>query len=148
MTCSPSNFQPPETVTIYALIKIISEANCRQRWQVKNARKKHHLKILDQATPKILPVLPAKIILTRVSPRKLDFDNLVYAMKYYRDFIADKLLPGLQIGRADDSELMIFEYCQRKGDKNEYALQIDIDHIYEKKSLKQTMRCFKEFEKL
>jgi len=58
--------------------------------------------------------LPCKIVLTRVSPRSLDTDNLPCAFKWIRDAIADLIIPGLAPGRADGDELIEWVYEQEK----------------------------------
>ncbi len=85
----------------------------------------------------IKPVKPLAIIkddslfifLTRIAPRALDFDNLVYAFKHIRDVIADTLLPGLAAGRADDDKRLQWQYCQEKGRPKEYAFRISIKRL-------------------
>lgn len=70
--------------------------------------------------------LPATITLTRVSPRELDFDNLVTAFKHVRDVIAALLIPGLRPGRADSDDRLTWKYLQKKDKPKEYAVQIEI----------------------
>ena len=69
---------------------------------------------------------PAKITLTRIAPRELDYDNLVTAFKHIRDIIADTLIPGLAKGRADGDKRLSWIYTQAKGNPKEYAIRIDI----------------------
>lgn len=59
-------------------------------------------------------LLPCNVRLTRIG-RRLDDDNLRGALKYIRDAIAELLVPGLAIGRADDDERINWEYNQEKG---------------------------------
>jgi len=70
--------------------------------------------------------LPAKITLTRIAPRFLDYDNLVTAFKHIRDVVADLLIPGLAKGRADGDERLEWLYLQKKGISKEYAIKIEI----------------------
>lgn len=69
---------------------------------------------------------PAKITLTRIAPRELDYDNLVTAFKHIRDIVADTLIPGLAKGRADGDPRLTWSYTQHKGKPKEYAIRIDI----------------------
>jgi hypothetical protein len=70
--------------------------------------------------------LPVVIILTRISSRKLDDDNLPTAFKWIRDSIADYIIPGLKPGRADDNKGLTFVYRQEKGKPKEQAIRIQI----------------------
>ena len=72
---------------------------------------------------------PCKVTLTRIAPRMLDeHDNLRTAMKPIVDIIADVLIPGLKMGRADDSKEITWEYAQEKGKVREYFLRVQIEH--------------------
>jgi hypothetical protein len=70
------------------------------------------------STPK--PALPCTIKITRIAPRALDDDNLAGSQKHVRDGIADWL------GVNDRDPRVKYEYAQRKGKKQEYAVQIEI----------------------
>jgi len=71
--------------------------------------------------------LPCTVTLTRVGPRALDYDNMVYSLKKTRDTIASILIPGLKPGRADGDKRITWIYKQAKGAPKEYALLIDIE---------------------
>ena len=68
--------------------------------------------------------LPCHIKLTRLSSRSLDDDNLLFAFKSIRDYIADKLIPGLQIGRADGDKRITWEYAQETEKKQAVKIEI------------------------
>jgi hypothetical protein len=70
--------------------------------------------------------LPCYVKLTRVAPRHLDGDNLQVAMKWLRDSIADHIIPGLAVGRADGDERIIWQYDQEKGLTRQYGVKIEI----------------------
>ncbi len=70
---------------------------------------------------------PVKITLTRVSPRKLDYDNLVYAFKPVRDIISKLYFPDLQIGKADGFDCFEWIYNQDKGVPKQYEIRIKIE---------------------
>jgi len=71
--------------------------------------------------------IPLYIKLIRISSRKLDLeDNLPMAFKWVKDAIADILVPGKQAGRADDSELLSWDYGQETGNVREKAIRIEI----------------------
>ena len=79
-------------------------------------------------TNRITPhMLPCTIKLTRIAPRFLDFDdNLPMALKHIKDYVCDLLIPGKQMGRADNDMRLRFAYDQIKGIPHEYAIQIEI----------------------
>lgn len=107
--------------------KLPSEANMSDHWTKKMKRKKKLQNLLLAYLPDLRKChLPCKVILTRVSPRELDDDNLRGAFKSCRDYIADKLIPGKAAGRADDDERITWEYRQEKGKPKEYAIVIEI----------------------
>lgn len=93
-----------------------SVANNREHWAKKYRReKKQSESLLFYLKPYVgLISLPCQVILTRISPRKLDDDNLVSAFKHIRDTVADVLIPGKKRGRADDSKLIQWQYAQEK----------------------------------
>ena len=113
-------------IEIRVPIRLISEANTLDHWTKKHRRKQKVKAMLDAYWPKDFDVvLPCTIELVRVAPRKLDSgDNLQMSLKFVRDFVADKLIPNLQAGRADDDERMTWRYSQEKGNPKEYGLII------------------------
>ena len=110
-------------------IRIRSEANIAEHWTAKYKHRKSILKILNNHFPQERLTPPCTVTMTRVAPRSLDYDNLVYSMKYIRDYIADKLVPNLAAGRADNTEGLNFLYQQRKGQPKEYSLELILDFI-------------------
>lgn len=60
---------------------------------------------------------PVTIELIRGGPRKLDFDNLVYAFKPFRDGIAEALWPEKSLRTRDDHDGVRWEYSQEKSKK-------------------------------
>ena len=108
-------------------VRIISEANTQSHWTVKRKRQKKINMLLGSELNRLGTVfLPCHVILTRIAPRAFDHDNLLYSLKNQRDVISDFLIPGLQMGRADNDERLSFEYRQEKGDPKEYALKIEL----------------------
>lgn len=98
-------------------IRLLSEANLSgEHWSHKSKRQqtqqlqvKAELKGIDK-----LVDFPCKIVMTRLSPRLLDDDNLVGAFKHIRDQIADCILPGLAKGRADGDPRLSWKCEQEK----------------------------------
>ncbi len=111
-------------------IKTVSESNRgSEHWTTKHKRHKKQKKgigfVLNPLKP---PELPFTIKLIRIAPRKLDEgDNLPSSFKWIRDAIADWITPNLQAGRADDNELIKWEYGQEKGLPKDYAIRIEIE---------------------
>ena len=110
-------------------IKTASEGNSSENHFVK--AKRHRIqkrRITDQflkERPKI--TFPCRVILTRIAPRSLDsHDNLPMSLKWVADAIAENLIPGKAVGRADDSKEITWEYRQKKGKVREYAVIIEL----------------------
>lgn len=112
-------------------IVTVSEMNTREHWSKKSVRHSKQKKAVwarwhdaNYATP--IVALPCNVKLTRIGSRKLDSDNNVMAFKAIRDELADLIRPGLAIGRADDTDLINWEYTQVKGKPKEKAIRIQI----------------------
>lgn len=105
----------------------VSEANrSGEHWTKKHKRHKMQQMLVfvqfNNAKPKI--DLPCHVKLTRISPRKLDSDNLVTAFKHIRDEVA-KQITGCRIaGVADSSDEISWEYAQRIGAPQSIQLEI------------------------
>lgn len=106
-----------------------SAANLREHWAQKARRVKAqratmaaHLLSADVFGLE-RPPLPVSVSLTRVSPRTLDDDNAVAAMKAPRDEIARWL------GVDDADPRVEWRYGQAKGAPREQALLVAIDPI-------------------
>jgi len=89
-------------------IKTVSEANQREHWRVRNARKKSQqadfAALWWRNGGQVEP--PAMITFTRYSCRLLDNDNLAGAFKHVRDELAR------QIGIDDGDERVKYRYEQ------------------------------------
>lgn len=119
-------------------LTLVSSANASQHWATKSKRnKKQCLAVKYFLNQVMLPMLPVKITLTRISPRKLDSDNLAYAFKAIRDFIAKQYFPDSKLGMADDYPCFEWHYAHCKDEVREYAIRIQIEEIY------QEPRCAK-----
>lgn len=75
------------------------------------------------------------ITICYVRPRKLDYDNLISSLKHTIDSVADNIIPGQAFGRADGDPRLKFEFTQKAGNPKEYALEIKIQQITERKEL-------------
>ena len=117
-----------ESINIKLPIKIISEANNTDHWTKKHKRKKDIAKKLRTYLPSFGKChLPCKVTLTRISPRRLDSDNLIISFKFIRDYLSNLLIPGLAPGRADDDHRIEWCYEQVRGESKEYAIIVRIE---------------------
>jgi hypothetical protein len=107
--------------------KTVSESNQREHWRISHMRHKTQ-KILTQRSFREIHAsfsIPAIIVLTRLSPRLLDDDNLHGSLKHCRDALADCIIPGLQAGRADDPKYgLTFQVKQEKSKDKGIKIQI------------------------
>ena len=115
-------------------LKTASEGNCSEHWAKKAKRhklQKNKIKaVLLKERPPI--TIPCSVCLTRIAPRELDsHDNLPISMKYVSDALAEYLVPGKAVGRADDCKEIVWAYKQEKGGVREYAIRIEISSEYE-----------------
>ena len=109
-------------VDISIPIRLVSEANVREHWAVKSKRASAQ-RFAARVAMRVASYpfcLPAIVRITRVGPRSLDTDNLARSAKAVRDGIADWL------GVDDGSPLVSWHYSQRKGERGEYAVQVEV----------------------
>lgn len=105
-----------------------SEANARGHWGKKAGRtsgQRGPAKLLFEPRVRGLGMaLPMVVKLTRVSPRELDDDNLISALKAVRDGIADALKA---IGvKNDRTKGLTWEYAQERGKPHEQAVRVEV----------------------
>jgi len=114
-------------VKIWIEYKVISAANAREHWTVRNKRAKAERAegrnaVMDSRFwHSDLPSRPLIVTFTRIAPRAFDDDNLVAAFKSWRDGVAD----GLNINDRDPC--VTWRYAQQKGNPHEYAMTITIE---------------------
>lgn len=106
-------------------MKIVSVANMRLHWAakaklVKNQRTRTRMSLAAVAQSSGVEVLPVTVVLTRIAPRKLDGDNLQSGFKAVRDGVADWL------GVDDGSNMIDWQYVQRRGAAGEYAVEVEV----------------------
>ena len=111
-------------------VKLITP-NQYEHWTRRNKRTKILRTIIGHRWNIDKPnvTLPCLIKLTRIAPRKLDFDNLCSSQKFVCDVICDFVNPGLQAGRADADKRIKIRYFQEKGEPKEHAIKIEIFSI-------------------
>lgn len=109
-------------------IHTVSEANCTEHYLKKNERHQQQKYFVRLALEKdICQVsLPCHVKVIRLSPRKLDYDNLVSSQKWVVDAICDSLIPGLKPGRADADSRITISYDQENNPIT--ALRIEISY--------------------
>lgn len=109
-------------------IKLVSELNITEHWTIRSKRRRRiRLSLFLAFLPhKDTITLPCCVTLTRVSARSLDEDNLIGAFKSIRDYVADIIIPGLAMGRADVDNRINWIYMQEKGLPKEYRCKIVI----------------------
>ena len=113
-------------LTLCTDAKLVSEANTRGHWGGRHGRGKAQKSAVFVAwlrlgRPTFEP--PARVLITRIGPRRLDSDNLAGSAKAVRDEIADRVL------RTDDwAPSILLEYDQRKSQDEEpkYACIVEI----------------------
>lgn len=105
-----------ETIVQWKIpMKTVSEANNFEHWRDKYNRHKDQKKwiwiFFNRETRPI--TLPCTVVMIRHAKNMLDKeDNLPMAFKWIKDYIADKLIPGLPPGRADNDPRITWEYDQ------------------------------------
>ena len=109
-------------------MKVVSEQNTHEYWWASMGRHKMQKLLVKNswnAQKGLKFDLPAHIVLTRLSPRFLDSDNLPSSLKWIRDALADCIIPGLRPGRADDQKKgLTFEVKQEKAKEQGVKIQI------------------------
>lgn len=97
-------------------LRTVSALNAREHWATRARRVKkeravvgQHLLVLLSKRVTQLPKFPVQVTLTRVGPRKMDFDNAISGLKGVRDELASFL------GVDDGSDLVEWVYRQAKG---------------------------------
>lgn len=121
-------------VDIIVPIQTYSEQNLNEHWSKKAKRHRNQQNIIHIALlpyrSQLLNVkhISSKIViaLTRIAPRKMDYDNMIYSFKWIVDQICEIINPGLAKGRADDDTRISFKYDQKKGNVGQYAIQLQI----------------------
>lgn len=105
----------------YIPIELPSLANTRMHWRKMAALKKKQREATAYCmVGKVIPPLPLIVTITRIGPCKLDDDNLASACKYIRDQIAEV------VGMDDGSPFYTWGYEQRKGERGQYGVEVEI----------------------
>ena len=124
-------------------IKLESEANAREVWQVKATRAQRQRAAVTKHAPgrKVtefnasakrtrvytrwveVPRFPCVVTITRIAPRELDSDNVVGSAKYVRDQVAELL------GVDDRDPRVEWVVRQRKGEAKQYGVEIMVESV-------------------
>lgn len=116
-------------IKIELFMKVESVANKSEHWRSKHKRNKEQKLYIKSALSWEKQITtPVAIKITRIAPRKLDYDNLVAACKHVVDAISEWIYPDMAAGRADGMPGMEWIYDQRKGKPGEYALEIEMNN--------------------
>ncbi len=101
---------------LFIPLRTRSEMNIREHWVVSSRRHRSQKLMIASSCKAVLHpgLLPCTVKLIRCG-RKLDDDNLRGALKYVRDAVAELLVPGKAVGRADDDSRITWDYGQEKG---------------------------------
>jgi hypothetical protein len=109
-----------------APVHLLSEANLREHWAIKQRRKIQQQQDTYLAMTAALRnrklQLPCVITLTRVGARMLDPDNLANSFKAVQDAVAKRL--GVDDG---DQSKVRWVYAQRATGRHEYGLEVKIE---------------------
>ena len=91
-----------------------------QHWRTVNARRKKQRETAKLLTPaRWASMLPARILLVRLSAGTLDDDNLRPALKSVRDGVADGL------GIADNDPRVTWDYAQERCKRGQTAVRVE-----------------------
>jgi hypothetical protein len=114
-----NNLNPVHTYDFFVLmdkapIVIVSENNLKEHWGYKIRRVKGQKKAIKIIFLKERPLLlkPAHILLTKIGGHRMDEDNLIGALKFCKDAVAEQWNPGLEIGQADNDDQLHWHYKQ------------------------------------
>lgn len=116
----------PVTLNIDDL-RLVSEMNARDPWQVRNERRKRQRSaVMFASLPDLIHrihamPLPVVVTITRIGPRTLDDDNLRGSAKFVRDAVAHML------GIDDGDAMVSWRYEQEKFKR--YGVRIKIASI-------------------
>lgn len=110
-------------ITIELPLKVVSEGNAREHWRARHGRRAKQRQDINLTCSRELANVspPCSVKFTRIAPRCFDTDNLASSFKAVRDEISALL--GVDDGRTD---LIRFEYDQRKGKPKEYGIVIEV----------------------
>lgn len=111
-------------IRVFVEHPIVSEANNREHWRIKNRRKNTIcLHIISALNTKSFP-LPAVVTFERLGVRLLDDDNLAYAFKGARDMVSKMIIESHEHtlnrlsrprGYYDSDPRLSWSYKQEKG---------------------------------
>ncbi len=110
-------------ITVKFPARLVSEANEREHWRVRQKRAKAHREAAKRALGADIkgPPPPYLITIARIGPKTLDCDNLAGSAKHVRDGVADWL------GIDDGDARLTWKYSQRSAGPGVYACEITIE---------------------
>lgn len=143
MMAQSALFASAQPIAAYEIpVKMVSEANRHEHFRYRQMRARQQRAAAKLATSAALSGLtvglPLLVVITRVSPRGLDSDNLQGSAKHVRDGIADVL------GVDDRDERVIWRVRQERGPAKVYAAKVTISRA--NLSAHYCERCAAEIE--
>lgn len=115
-------------MTLTFPILTVSESNRRQHWgsRARRARQQRRTMYLYLRAARWPPLpLPLTVVLTRLAPRGLDYDNLVTSCKALTDGVSD-WIAGTYLAGNDRQDGLTWLYAQRYGGMRVYAVEVTI----------------------
>lgn len=112
----------PAPLFLRVPVRTVSEANSHEHWRARQrrAQEQRGVALLVARGLGAPPSPPLVITLTRVSPRRLDSDNLASSQKHVRDGIADWL------GIDDGDERLTWRYEQHTGPAGVTEVRVEV----------------------
>ncbi len=109
----------------------LDSPNKSMHWRQRHSKNKRIERMLRfHLKPEIKECkLPCIFILTRIGPRKMDHDNLIYSFKKTRDVLSDLMIPGLAPGQADSDSRLRWIYEQENQGVGIYAIRIEVRQL-------------------
>lgn len=111
-------------------VRTVSSSNLREHWAKRYLRNKEQKRSVAWTLRKEKPpLIPCRLIFTRISPRKVDVDNLGPSLKTVIDAVCDWITPGLASGRSDSLKGLEIHLAQEKGEVNQYAVKLHVEQL-------------------
>lgn len=110
-------------------LRLKNVANAREHWSARKRRVKAERAQVLMAwilfgSPVVSP--PARVLITRIAPRRMDSDGATIAAKSIRDELARCVF-----GVDDRDERIVWTVVQRRGAPREYGVTIEIARVEE-----------------
>lgn len=126
--------RPPEAEKTVREINIpvrtVSLANMREHWAKRYVREKAQRKTVSLALMgHKVPKIPCRLTFVRISPRRIDIDNLGGSLKVIIDAVCDWITPGLAKGRSDSVKGLEISLEQEKGSTGVFGVRVIVEEF-------------------